>query len=186
MHIMRNTFNIGMALVALVVIPASALAVNIEPDNGFLDQEKPDWIEAQPVPVSDFPTIIQEVRAANLLVHEEVDKLHISSPTYERAHRLLLQHLLMMERQLHFNPVALAKFNASEHPSRFTIDARNYMPGNPSGAAVAADVPPTIVVTGSNSSDAIVHRRYTGSTPSRRSIILAAEAAGIRRAASWQ
>jgi len=183
---MRNISTIGMMFAALAVIPASALAVSIEPDNGFLDQEKPDWIEALPVPISNFPTIIQEIRAANLLVHEEVDKLQISSPTYEHAHRLLLQHLLMMERQLHFNSVDLAKFNASTHPSRFTVDARNYQRGNPSGAAVVAFVPPTIVVSGTNYSDEIVFRRYTGTAPSRRAIVLAAEAVGTLRAASRQ
>lgn len=140
-----------------------------EPNSGFLEQEQPDWTEAMPIPPKLHPTLIETIRAANLLTHEK-SILQISSPTYEQAHRLLLQNLLMMERQLHFSPAALARFQATSHPARSTVDPRIYEP-NPLGIAMKPLLPNTITVTGTTGG----YHSYTGDRPSRRSIVRASE-----------
>ena len=161
--------SMGMALATLLAIPASAFATStVQRSDGILQQEQPDWIEALPVLEALYPTLLEEIRAANLLIHE-MDTIHIGSPTYEQAHRLLLQNLLMMERQLSFNPIDLARFQASSHPARSTADQSIYPRGNADGSAVerTAFFPNFLVRTGNTS---LIYS-YTGHAPSRRSII---------------
>lgn len=165
---MKNISSIGLALAILCAIPSSALATA-----GFLDQEKPDWIEAPPVFAPPFPTLKQEIRAADLLIHQ-MDTIEMNSPTYQQAHRLLLQHLLMMQRQLHFSPAALAQFQSTSHPSRFTLDPTIYTRDNANGTVVNSRyprLPNTLVVTG----NPVLSRTYVGFAPSRRATIAASE-----------
>lgn len=169
---MRNRMiTIGLSITFLGTIASSAIPLT-QATSGFLEQEKPDWIEAAPVPPELYPTLTEAIRAANLITHEK-SKLHISSPTYEQAHRLLLQHLLMMERQLHFNDTTLAQFQSTSHPARSTVDPRIYLP-NPTGGVpptVETSLPTSIVATGNTPA----YHMYIGDTPSRRSIIAESE-----------
>jgi len=168
---MKNISSIGMTLAALCAIPASAFAGTspAQRSDGILQQEQPDWIEALPILEKLRPTLTEAIRATNLLIHED-STLAISSPTYKDAHRLLLQHLMMMERQLSFNPVDLARFQATTHPERFTIDSSVYPRGNVDGSAVDVSVaffPNALVRTGNTT----LYRSYAGDKPSRRTIV---------------
>ena len=180
---MRNRIiTIGASATFLSAIAFSSISP-AQATSGFLEQEKPDWIEAVPIPPELYPTLEEAIRAANLITHEK-SRLHISSPTYEQAHRLLLQNLLMMQRQLHFNDVDLARFQSTSHPARSTVDPRIYLP-NPTGGvapSVSASLPNTIVVTG----NAFTYRTYEGDAPSRRSIIIAAEERNMLRESERQ
>lgn len=164
-----------MSIAFLSAIASSAFAQTVQTNDGFLDQEKPDWIEALPIPAELYPTLAETIRAANLITHEK-SLLKISSPTYEQAHRLLLQNLLMMQRQLHLSPADLARFQSTAHPARSTVDPRIYSP-NPLGIALPASLPKTLVVTGNS----VGFNTYSGDRPSRRSIVLASEALNTMR-----
>ncbi|MCF7844560.1 MAG: hypothetical protein K9M03_01905 [Kiritimatiellales bacterium] len=172
---LHRIFTIGIPITILSSLSASAFALTIPQNSGFLDQEKPDWIEAAVIPPEIYPTLVETIRAANLITHEK-SRLHITSPTYEQAHRLLLQNLLMMQRQLHFNPEALAKFQSRTHMARSTVDPRIYSP-NPLGIDLKTYLPNTIVVTGS----ADAYHSYAGGKPSRRSIVKTSETRNIMR-----
>ena len=179
---MRNISSIGMVLALLCTISTPAFALGstqtVAVTDGFLDQEKPDWIKAAPIPPELYPTLAETIQAANLIKHE-ASLLHISSPTYEQAHRLLLQNLLMMQRQLNFNDEALARFQSTSHPARSTVDLRIYRP-NPTGIAM----PPVIRISPLSSEtrlqNAILDRTYSY-RPSRRSIIARSEARSLAR-----
>jgi len=172
---MRNFSSIGMVLALLCTVPTSALALGstqTRPGNGFLDQEKPDWIEALPIPEELYPTLEEAISAANLITHE-ASKLRISSPTYDQAHRLLLQNLLMMRRQLYLSPDDLALFQSRTHLARSTVDPRIYLPNPTGGVApqMSESLPTSIVETGNTAA----YHTYAGDAPSRRSIVLASE-----------
>lgn len=171
-----------MALALLCTIPTPAFALGstqtVAITDGFLDQEKPDWIEAAPIPPELYPTLAETIQAANLIKHE-ASLLHISSPTYEQAHRLLLQNLLMMQRQLHFSDEALARFQSTSHPARSTVDPRIYKP-NPTGIAL---MPGNVVQPLSNlsrSKNAILNRAYI-TRRSRRTIVALSDARNLAR-----
>lgn len=173
---MRNFSSIGMILALLSTIPSPALALGstqtVAITDSFLDQEQPDWIKAAPIPPELYPTLAEAIEAANLIKHE-ASTLRISSPTYEQAHRLLLQNLLMMKRQLNFNDEALARFQSTSHLPRWTTNPRIYRP-NPTGIALD----PVSNQTGLQ--NAILDRTYS-SRPSRRSIISQSEARNLAR-----
>lgn len=170
---MRNISSIAMALALLATITTPALA-----DDGFIDQEKPDWIEAAPIPPELYPTLAETINAANLIQHE-ARLLHISSPTYEQAHRLLLQNLLMMQRQLHFNDEALARFQSTSHTPRWTTNPRIYRP-NPTGVALAPISRISPLSSQTRLQNAVLNRSYT-TRPSRRTIIARSEARNLAR-----
>jgi len=178
---MRNYSSIGMMLAILSTIPTSALALGLTQtvaiDDGFIDQEKPDWIEAKEIIPAIIPSLAEAINAANLIQHE-ASLLHIASPTYEQAHRLLLQNLLMMQRQLHLAPEDLLRFQSTSHPARSTVDQRIYQP-NPLGIAM---LPPAIVRTGTNATNALSNRYAI--RPSRRTIIALSELRNILRVAA--
>lgn len=156
-----------MVLALLSTIPTSALALGhtqTQPNDGFIDQEKPDWIEAKEIIPSIIPSLAEAINAANLIEHE-TSRLHIASPTYEQAHRLLLQNLLMMQRQLHLAPEDLLRFQSTSHAARSTVDPRIYEP-NPMGISL---MPRALVRTGTTGT------LENNTRPSRRSIIAASE-----------
>lgn len=174
---MKNYSSIGIVLVLLCTVPTSGFALGFtqtEPNNGFLDQEKPDWIEAKTIPTELYPTLAEAINAANLIKHE-TSRLQIASPTYEQAHRLLLQNLLMMQRQLHFNPADLLRFQSTSHPARSTVDPRIYEP-NPSGLAM---LPPMVVRTGTIKTNSL--KNYYVNKRSRRTIVAMSEARNLAR-----
>lgn len=174
---MRNFSSIGMmlALFCTISTPAVALgATQIQPNDGFIDQEKPDWMKASPIPAKLNPSLTEAINAANLIKHE-TSTLQINSPTYEQAHRLLLQHLHAMQRQLHFNEEDLLRFQSRPHRARSTVDPRIYEP-NPLGIAL---LPPRVVKTGGT----YIDREYV--KPSRRSIIRASERRNALRVSNW-
>lgn len=175
----HHIFIIGLSVTVFSAFAPLAFAQIVSQNDGFLDQEKPDWIEAPVIPPEIYPTLQETIRAANLIIHEQ-SRLHITSPTYEQAHRLLRQNLLMMQRQLHFNPEALARFQSTSHMARFTVDPRIYSP-NPYGIAL----PNAIVSTGFTNPYRFhtTYYSYTGEKPSRRSIIYASEMRNILRVA---
>lgn len=167
---MRNhiiTIGLSAIFIFLGTMASSAMAQDVqtvEPDNGFLDQPKAVFMDALPVPVSLYPTFVQEVRAEDLQTHL-TDTLEIGSPTYKNAHRLLVSNLRMLERQLSFNPVALARFNATTHPARSTIDQTIY----------TSDFPPYAPSMTLNASETAFVPTVVYDMPTRRSIIAAAE-----------
>lgn len=169
----KHVFTTGLSVTFLSFLAPSIFAQTVPQNSGFLNQEEPDWIQAAPIPPEIFPTLAEAIRAANLITHEK-SLLHITSPTYEQAHRLLLQNLLMMQRQLHFNPETLARFQSTTHPARSTVDPRIYSP-NPLGIAL----PDSIVVTGNGNADA--PHFYIGGKPSRRSIVEESERRNVLR-----
>ena len=180
LHIMRNpVFTIGLTIIALGMLVSTASAqVNpaVQPQNGILQQPPALFKDAPAIPTPLFPTLVQEVRAANLQMHL-IDTLEIGSPEYKDAHRLLLSNLRMLERQLYFNPADLARFNGETHPARSTIDQTIYSPDFPTY------VPKAVVDVSSATfqnndvafSSSGITRTYLGNAPSRRSIIVGVE-----------
>jgi len=179
--IMRNRiFTIGMSVAFLGAMASPALAATsppmTQPNFGFLEQILPAWKDAPPVPEALYPTLMQEARATNFLIHQ-VDRLELGSPTYEQAHRLLLQNLNMMQRQLNFSPSDLAQFNASTHPARYITDQTIYSPDGPTYVSGTADFGTPVFAstisfrrTGIFSGNA-VSRTYVGNAPSRRLLV---------------
>lgn len=165
------------ALLFVVVAPTSATATTLrQKTTGFISQEKPDWIEAAPIPKELYPTLAEAIEAANLITHEK-STLKIVSPTYEQAHRVLLQNLLMMQRQLHFNPEDLAKFQSRSHPTKFTVDARLYEDspfGNP-----ASSEPAVIITATTNAGPG----RFYAERISRRTLIAQSAQRNLERVA---
>jgi len=160
-------FTIGFPFLFLGAMTTTALAEtapSVQPNDGFLEQPKAIFMDAPAVQESSFPTLLQQVRAVNLLIHQE-DTLPIGSPEYKNAHRLLVSNLRMLERQLYFNPVDLAQFNATSHPARSTIDQTIY-------SRDGATSTPSVTVNTSN--NALGYHQRTGTTLTRRSIIAAA------------
>jgi hypothetical protein len=177
--IMRNyIFTTGLAVTFLFfgTIAPSAIAstVNaVEPNNGFLEQPAPIFMNAAPIPASLYPTLTQEIRAANLLVHQ-TDTLPIGSPEYKNAHRLLISNLRMLQRQLSFSPADLAKFNSETHPPRSTADQSNYSPDGTTGTSkTAADTSAATFFPNDTvfSANVLFDHTYTGNAPSRRSVV---------------
>ncbi|MDO8468491.1 MAG: hypothetical protein Q7S29_01915 [Candidatus Peribacter sp.] len=173
----NRIFTIGLPITLLFLgtITSSALAQSVQPEDGFLEQDPAKFMDAASIPTPLYPTLVQEVRAANLQLHL-IDTLEIGSPEYKNAHRLLLSNLRMLERQLYFNPVDLARFNSTTHPARSTIDQTLYSPDFPktpvnTSAATFIDAEVASVAFASNG----YSRSYVGSAPTRRSIIVAAE-----------
>ncbi|MDD5751010.1 MAG: hypothetical protein PHS73_00640 [Candidatus Peribacteraceae bacterium] len=166
---MRNPFIItGLSFLFLGTMATSALAETapaVQPNDGFLEQPKAIFMDAPEVPASLYPTLLQQVRAVNLLIHQE-DELPIGSPAYKNAHRLLVSNLRMLERQLYFNPVDLARFNATTHPARSTIDQTIYSRDDAPGV-----FDPAIGIASSRTG----YHTYTGDIPTRRSIVIAYE-----------
>ncbi|OIO53246.1 hypothetical protein AUJ46_05210 [Candidatus Peregrinibacteria bacterium CG1_02_54_53] len=177
---MKNyIFTIGLSVTFLVfgTMATSAMAQSdqsVQPNNGFLDQPPPTFMDAPPVLESLFPTLKQEVNAMNLQIHL-LDELEIGSPTYAQAHRLLLSNLNMMRRQLFFNPVALARFRSSTHPARSTTDQTIYSPDFPTNVPSPSYGGATVPFKTTVFSSSGYSRSYVGSAPTRRSIIIAAE-----------
>lgn len=176
----NRIFTIGLPVTLLFLgsMASPALAQTnpaVQPEDGFLEQPKAIFMDAPAVPTPLYPTLLQEIRAANLQIHLE-DTLEIGSPEYKNAHRLLVSNLRMLERQLFFNPVDLAKFNSETHPARSTVDQTIYSPDFPkttvnTSAATFIDAAAAAVAFSSNG----YSRSYVGSAPTRRSIIVAVE-----------
>ena len=155
------------------VLP-SALASgipSIQPPNGFLTQPAPEFMNAAVIPDPSDPTILKSVTATNLEIHQQ-DELKIGSTTYMHAHRLLLQHLKMMERQSKFSKEELAKFNGSTHPDILTKDLQVTPPDNSPTTGIFIPVFTSTDVIDLSSS----LRTYLGNRPSRRTIISDLEA----------
>lgn len=178
---MKNSvFTIGLTVIALGMLVSTASAQSnqsVQPEDGFLEQEPAKFMDAPAIPPSLYPTLVQEVRAANLQMHL-IDTLEIGSPEYKDAHRLLLSNLRMLERQLYFNPVDLARFNSTTHPARSTVDQTIYFPDFP--IVVPKVVIDVSAATFQNndvafSSSGFTHT-YVGNAPSRRSLVVAVEA----------
>ncbi|ALM09688.1 MAG TPA: hypothetical protein DEB30_00640 [Candidatus Peribacter riflensis] len=174
----NRIFTIGLPITLLFLgtMTSSALAQTntaVQPEDGFLEQPKAIFMDAPAIPSPLYPTLMQEVRAANLQMHL-IDTLEIGSPEYKNAHRLLVSNLRMLERQLFFNPVDLARFNSSTHPARSTMDQTIYSPDFPKitvNTSAATFIDAATVAFASNG----YSRSYVGSAPTRRSIIVAVE-----------
>lgn len=175
---MRNRiFTIGLTIFAFGMFVSTASAQtnqSVQPADGFLEQPKAIFMDAPPVPASLYPTLLQQVRAANLLIHEE-DTLPIGSPEYKNAHRLLVSNLRMLERQLYFNPADLARFNATTHPARSTIDQTIYAPDFPTNIPSPSFGGGTVPFDTTVFSSSGITHTYVGNAPSRRSIVVAVE-----------
>lgn len=175
---MRNLFIItGLSVLFLGTMATSALAETapaVQPDNGFLEQPKAIFMEAPVMPTPLYPSLLQQVRAENLLIHEE-DTLEIGSPAYKNAHRLLVSNLRMLERQMYFNPVELAQFNATTHPARSTKDQTIYSRDDAPAVTTSFDTTNAYDVAMLTSDNRTGYHTYTGNIPTRRSIIVAYE-----------
>jgi len=181
----NRIFTIGLPITLLFLgtLTSSALAQTntaVQPENGILEQDPAKFMDAATIPTPLYPTLVQEVRAANLQVHL-IDTLEIGSPEYKNAHRLLLSNLRMLERQLYFNPVDLARFNSTTHPARSNVDQTIYSPDFPTDAVSTSSA--TVDTSAATFIDAAAvafasdgySRSYVGSAPTRRSIIVAVE-----------
>ncbi len=173
---MNKFHSISVVLAMSCAILPTAFALGYQPDNGFLIQADPVFMNLPPVPEAKNPTLTQEIRADNLQIHQE-DTLEIGAPTYSEAHRLLIQNLRMMERQTHFGPVDLAKFNGTTHPSRFTVDQTSYVrdDGSLKASERVVVTPDTAAFFTEVVTDSVLGHTYAGAAPSRRTIVAAAE-----------